>query len=453
MKSNNKQRFLLSLLFLSLWLLAACSLSQDNAQDNEAATINDAVEELAETGEETAVEQTEPTVPQATQASTTPTTTPTTSLIVWVPPDFIGINDSAKQLFTDQLLTYDAAHPETTIVLEQKTVVGQGGILNYLRTGRNVAPSILPDLIVLPADQVATAAADELIYPLDTFLGETAVTANLLPAAATMAAQNEQTYALPIAITNLTHIAYNPATITQTLPTDWDTLFSNPENSFLFPAAGRQGALLTLQLYLAAGGTLTNEAGQPDLQLTPLIDALEKLSNGRNSGSILLQSSNLATFDETWQAFQTGSSKIVLTETSQFLSQRVDQSLAAAAIPGITTPLIPLVNGWVIAITTPDPNRQAVAADLLLTLNDTVFLGEWTQAANLLPSSTTVLALWPQDDPYTTFVGTELVRAQPLPVSDSSKIMLALGNAVFDVISLSKSPAIAAEEALLAIQQ
>jgi len=184
-----------------------------------------------------------------------------------------------------------------------------------------------------------------------------------------------------------------------------------------------------------------------------LIDALEKLSNGRNSGSILLQSSNLATFDETWQAFQTGSSKIVLTETSQFLSQRVDQSLAAAAIPGITTPLIPLVNGWVIAITTPDPNRQAVAADLLLTLNDTVFLGEWTQAANLLPSSTTVLALWPQDDPYTTFVGTELVRAQPLPVSDSSKIMLALGNAVFDVISLSKSPAIAAEEALLAIQQ
>jgi len=245
MKSNNKQRFLLSLLFLSLWLLAACSLSQDNAQDNEAATINDAVEELAETGEETAVEQTEPTVPQATQASTTPTTTPTTSLIVWVPPDFIGINDSAKQLFTDQLLTYDAAHPETTIVLEQKTVVGQGGILNYLRTGRNVAPSILPDLIVLPADQVATAAADELIYPLDTFLGETAVTANLLPAAATMAAQNEQTYALPIAITNLTHIAYNPATITQTLPTDWDTLFSNPENSFLFPAAGRQGALLT----------------------------------------------------------------------------------------------------------------------------------------------------------------------------------------------------------------
>ncbi|GAB4275538.1 MAG: hypothetical protein Kow0080_25020 [Candidatus Promineifilaceae bacterium] len=424
-------------------------------QENEAARINDAAEELTETDEETAVAQTNTAIPQATQPSAPPasTTTPTTSLIVWVPPDFIGINDTAKQLFTDQLLTYDAAHPETTIVLEQKTVVGQGGILNYLRTGRNVAPSILPDLIVLPADQVATAASDELIYPLDAFLSETAVTAKLFPAAAAMAAQNEQTYAFPIAITNLTHIAYNPAAITQTLPADWDTLFSSTENSFLFPAAGRQGALLTLQLYLAAGGTLTNEAGQPDLQLTPLIDALEKLSNGRNNGSIPLQSSNLATFDETWQAYRAGSSKMILTTASQFLSQRTDQTLAAAAVPGITTPLIPLVNGWVIAITSPDLNRQALAADLLMTLNDTTFLGEWTQAANLLPASETVLTLWPQDDPYTTFVSSELMRAQPMPISDSSKIMLALGNAVFDVISLSKSPALAAEEALLAIQQ
>ncbi|MCZ7665937.1 MAG: hypothetical protein M5U34_01185 [Chloroflexi bacterium] len=48
--------------------------------------------------------------------------------------------------------------------------------MNYLRTGRSVAPTILPDLIALPIGQLTAAADEGLITLLEDLLAAEALT-------------------------------------------------------------------------------------------------------------------------------------------------------------------------------------------------------------------------------------------------------------------------------------
>lgn len=353
----------------------------------------------------------------------------------------------------DQLAEATSAHPDLQVRIEQKSISGQGGMLSYLRAARNVAPGIMPDLVVLRTDQLMLAVADNSIYPLDNLL-DPDLFADLYPAANALAKPGTNLMGYPFALTGLSHLAYNNAVITDTLPLTWSDFSAVPNQNLVFPAAGRDGALLGLRLYLAAGGKLVNEAGQPDLQSEPLTRALEQLSLARQSEFLLPQSSTLTTLAESWQAFQNGTATLALTTSDQFLQNQVDeQSVGFAPVPGLTNRLTPFVSGWVWAITTPDPIEQALAAEVITFMSDETNLAEWSFPARFLPARRSALQLWPQDSTYVRFVQRELELAEAFPGSANSAILNAIGNAVFDVVSLTKSPQVAAEEAVATLQQ
>jgi hypothetical protein len=71
--------------------------------------------------------------------------------------------------------------------------------------------------------------------------------------------------------------------------------------------------------------------------------------------------------------------------------------------------------------------------------------------AQMLPSRRSAFEKW-ENDPYTTFLRLWLERALPFPEAANSDVMTALGTAVFDVITLAKSPQVAAEEAAASLQ-
>ena len=148
-----------------------------------------------------------------------------------------------------------------------------------------------------------------MIFPLDDLV-DPALVADLYPVAQSYAQPGEQIIGYPFALSNLLHLAYQPTAVA-TISDTWDALITNPPGPMVLPAAGRDGALLTLQLYLAAGGSLRNENGQSILQAVPLTEALELLRQGRTNGLISAASNELATRDETWQLFQTGEAVIV----------------------------------------------------------------------------------------------------------------------------------------------
>lgn len=192
------------------------------------------------------------------------TTESTPHLTIWIPPNTILMDEFGAAVFSDQLLAFNSNHPELETRVEQKPVTGPGGILSYLRTGSVVAPSILPDLIVLPSSQLETAVTDGVVYPIEELL-DPSLFEDLYPAAQSIAQVNEQYYGYPFAITQLNHLAYQTSVITTTPPLRWNEFIENPAANFVFPAAGPGATRLVLQLYLAGGGPLDNEAGQPTL--------------------------------------------------------------------------------------------------------------------------------------------------------------------------------------------
>ena len=380
-----------------------------------------------------------------------PTPQPKPKLNIWLPPEIASRTEAGAVVFSDQLLAFNSANPNLEISVEQKSVSGQGGILNYLRTGKNVAPTILPDLIAIPVQQITAVSDEGLIFPLEDVINTTTLE-NLYPVAQDWQSHNGHIVAYPFAITEMPLIEYS-STITEPLSLQWQEIITGTDKTMVLPAIGPAGAKLALQFYLQAGGTLENEAGQAALELEPLTLVLQQFYAGRQNGFILPQSSNFSTMDEGRLLVQTGTADYALSASDEFLKGRTEELVPGfAAIPGLDGSPTPLVRGWAWAITTSDPIKKAAAADLINTLTTPENLGSWSFNSRILPANPEAFNQWPEEDTFVLFANQELQRVIDMPLRDNSTIMEALENAVFDVISLAKTPEEAAAEAVTTLQ-
>lgn len=432
----------LPVVFIALFFMAACGFLGNNSDVS------------ATPATATATLDSSTPLPAGTPNASVPITSTENNLTVtvWLPPEIATRTEAGADVWEQQWLAFRSAHPDVTLTVEQKNVSGPGGILNYLRTGRNVAPSVLPDLIALPTNQLAAAANEELIYPVGDWLDDE-LAEDLYPAAKRLGQIDENLIGYPFALFNLSHFAYHSELLTNTLPLTWDDMITNVEAQFVFPASGSSGASLLLQFYLASGGEVVNENEQLALQLEPLTNALIQFDGAQSNNFLAAASSSMTTVDEAWQLFQSNSSLIVLTTAGQFLRLRSDDFMPSfAPIPGLEEPLIPLLDGWAWAISTPDPARRALALELLAILTTDKNLGEWSYASNMLPAQRGAFAFWPAEDAYTLFVQNELEEADAFPSAVNSDLLTIFQNALLDVISLGMSPQAAAEEAVMTLQ-
>ncbi len=390
-------------------------------------------------------------LPEATAAPISPLPAPVTTLRVWLPPEIGARTEAGSRELADQIRAFRSAHRNLEVVVEQKPAEGMGGILGYLRAGRSVAPSIMPDLIAVPTSVLAAADGRELVIPLDGLIDATQLS-DIYPAAAAQVATDDRVYGLPFAAAGLTHLVYRPADMSDSVPMTWSAFISETNHTLVLPADSRDGALFGLQFYLAEGGALTNEAGQPDLQTEPLARALSQIALNRDN---LLQSRQMKTLDEAWQYFQLGLSEFVWTRAEFLLAQAAADPEASgySRIPGPSGPLTPLTTTWAWAITTGDPARQALAAELITTLTAPEALAGWSAAGQLLPARRGAMALLAEGNDYYGFADNELERAQVMPVSESSRLFSVMGDAVFQALTTDLSPVVIAEAAAASLRQ
>ncbi|MCA9989382.1 MAG: extracellular solute-binding protein [Anaerolineales bacterium] len=445
---RHKKRLLLPTLplLVCLLLLAACDLAANNSS-NTAATATAGLPTPANTPD-LAAEVTTP-IPLIPSQNVL-------TITVWTVPEISPRSEiPGGPTMLEQFNAYDTSHPDLHLFVELKTVADQGGMLSYLRTGRGVAPKVLPDLVLLPANQLAGAVADGLIYPLTDLPLDPTIYNDLFPAAQDLAAINGINYGYPIALTNLHHLAYNANVITSTIPSRWSSFITVPNGQFVFPAAGPAGAELALQFYLANGGTLTSTDGKPNLDISPLTIALERINQGVAAGFIWPGSGSIGTVETGWQALQSELPNITMATADLSLRQRALGSAPAySTIPGEIAPFSPLVNAWVWAISTPDPARQVLAAELISWLATPQNLAEWSYQSQRVPAQRSAFAAWPSaNNAFVTFLRGQAEVAQPFPAGANTAIISALTAAVNSVVNQTSTPQAAAELAAQAVRQ
>lgn len=379
---------------------------------------------------------------------------PVSSLRLWIPPEIGARTELGSDEWTNQIRVYRTIHPNLDIITEQKPIEGQGGLLNYLQTGGEVAPSVMPDIVAVPASLLADSRVQDLFFPLEGLI-DPAFPNDIYPAPATQIADEGHLYGYPFASVGLTHLVYNSDVITDTVSLDWTRFISDTNHTLVFPADSREGAMLGLQFYLAEGGSLLNPSGQVILEAEPLARALEQIAVNKGN---LLQSHQLKTLDEAWQYYQLGLSDTIWMRAEHLLGRRAaDPTLidrqGFSAVPGPNGALVPLTTSWAWAITTSDPARQAAAADLILYLTTPDNLALWSERNQVMPARRSAMALLAESNPYYRFLDEQSEFANAMPVSETSRVLDVIGDAVFQVLATDGSPAAIAEQAVVALRQ
>ena len=376
--------------------------------------------------------------------------------LAWWTPEFIspGAQQPGGAILQEYITDFELSHgSKVRITPVIKAKYGKGGLLDYLRTAQSVAPSVLPDIVTIDLAELEPAAELGALRPLDGLI-EDETAARLYPFARTAGRIGGQLLALPFAA-DMELLVFDPERV-QTPPSTWVGLVTR-KLSYLFPA-GNPGAPLTVQpgilsQYLSAGGKIDPETRQLVLEEGPLLRLLLFYREAQEAGSLPPNIFEVASLDETWNAYIQGSVPMANVSARHYLTARDSlPNTDFAAPPGQAEPLIPVGNGWGLAIVTSDPERQKAAAEFIAGLLAPDRAGPWARTAGWLPTSPEALATWGADTqvrPYSDFLDAELAGAVSGPVgADSSAAASRLQQAALEVLRGELSPDEALKAAL-----
>jgi ABC-type glycerol-3-phosphate transport system substrate-binding protein len=370
------------------------------------------------------------------------------TLTVWLPDTLVPPGDTQSgTVLTQQIAAFAATQSDVPVQALVKQAHGPGGLLDLVQATAPVAPSVLPDVILLDLAEIPAAAQSGLLRPLNGLVPASALT-DLFPFAE-VGRFDSQWVAIAYA-TDLEHLAYNPARV-QSPPLTWAQVVSGSQH-YLFPAGASGGmpadALFTQ--YAAFGGRWLDATGKPSLDAASLTQMLGQLKDAQQVGVISADVLNFSSADNTWLVYLSSATLVVDVRASRFVVERMMVfGTMAAPLPGRNEPARLIARGWALVVPTRDPARLSLAASLVAWLVLPENEGTWTRAANLLPAHRSAFDHWYPADSYTAFVRQELERAIPAPPAYVAQVVgPALQKAVADVLRGQAQPAEAAAAAV-----
>lgn len=343
--------------------------------------------------------------PVAEATATEPPASGPVTLRVWLPPQFSpNPAGEAGQLLGQRLDEFALLHPGIRITVRLKEEQGAGGMVSSLAATADAVPEALPDLVLIPRLELERAVQGRLLQPFDLPLEP-----EWYDFARSLASVDGTVYGRPFAADALVQL-YRPTVILDP-PRDWTTTI-NTGLPLLF-AGGSQNALFTLALYEAAGGQLLDAAGQVHVDRTTLAALFKFFADSARAGVFTETIAQIATASEVHDRFDSGETDLAITWVSYELPE-LDSSTGVTGLPTVTNVPYSLVNGWMWALTNPDPTRMALAEELADFLTTPEFLSAWTEAAGYLPPRSDALSAWP-NSPETSLVSRLVLSAHPLP--------------------------------------
>lgn len=326
-------------------------------------------------------------------------------LVVWLPPFGAPLDDDrAGAVLAAAFRQFERNHAGVNIDIHIKAERGPASLLTYLRSAQQVAPSILPDLVLINTQDLWQVADLGLVPPLATHEIRRDGFYAFAPAAVTY---RDQVLGIPYAV-DIPLAAYDPARLPNA-PRTWDDLLAG-DAWLIFPTGGENdAALVTLLQYVGAGGQLADDGALSDP--AALTAFFEFVAAAQETGLIPPDVVDLATFDAVWRAYQTARPDIVSLAVAGYR-----QAAGAAYVP------VPTRHGnsaavaatWAFAILTPEDDHRRLALALVDELLTVDVQGNWSRQALRLPSRPDALAAWPADG-ATANLDRQLTAAVALP--------------------------------------
>jgi multiple sugar transport system substrate-binding protein len=387
-----------------------------------------------------------PTAPAGAQtldSPGTPTPAGPLTLRLWVPPQFDPAGGSpAGELLQKRLEEFSQRRPDVQIEVRVKSLDGPGGLYESLAAATAAAQLAMPDLVALPHPLVQTAAVKGLLRPMN---GLTNILddPDWYDYARQLASLQNSIFGLPFAGDALVQVS-QPIKDAQPLD-DWERVLA--EQSPLAFAAADPQALFTLALYRAAGGQISDEQGQPLLQVEPLVRVLDFYKAAEQAGVMPYWLTQFQTDDQVWEAFRDNRAG----EAATWLSSYYNKGLENTTISQLPTPdgePFTLASGWAWTLASPDPQRRQVAVELAEFLTESSFLARWSEAAQVLPTRPSALAAW-KNTAEIEKLSLIAASANLYPASEVlNDLGPALQEAAIQVLKRQEEPAVAAQNAI-----
>jgi len=372
----------------------------------------------------------------------------TMTLTLWIPATFNGL-DATDEWQTLQSETEDlyATHPNLRVRYIRKKASGTGGLVDFLRDAREVAPAVLPDLVILPSSQVDAAIRSGQLQPMDTIVPPSLVQG--LYSFATANTVDEHLMALGLAV-DVEHLAYDPIRLARP-PRTWADVL-NQGQRYIFPAAGEGGQVNDASLiqYLAAGGMLVDSEGKASLDTKALSEVFVFYAQAVSRGVILSDTLQIDTSDEAWREYLKGKGAMSVVSSRRFLQDGLRRNTTSfASIPTVDGRKATLARGWTIALITDDTDRLDAISLYLAWLFSPEVLGKWCQKLRHLPATRSALGVAVPDEMYRDFLNVQLESAGVRPSSPAAaKASTAMQRALQGLLQGNLSPDAAVQAAV-----
>jgi ABC-type glycerol-3-phosphate transport system substrate-binding protein len=342
------------------------------------------------------------------------------SLVIWVPDDFaIKSNDQAQKLLVDRLKTFEQANTGISIDIRFKNVKNQENMMELLNTTSRVAPSILPDIVLLSRNDMETAALKGLLIPLD---AETAVNPfpQTFPGFEALGKVQGSTFGLPAAGDVLVILSRD---VGEGIVSTWQEILDS--DSVLGANLNDPNGTFFLALYQSTGGKFTDEKGKPFLDQDALTKLLVLVREAKTKGAIMSWSLLVSDWMEVSSRIESGEGDLEVNWFS-YSNRTANDQVNYYAIPGLADNPASLLTGWYWTSANPAPERQAATKELLSFLSQPVFASTWSSTAGYLPVSN---QMWPVNDYDMTTLQEIMNKAQPVP---ETSIMITVGPVIRD---------------------
>lgn len=343
------------------------------------------------------------------------TTTPSIIHLIWWTPAWFSpeSHDPAGEFLAQRVQSFEDTHPTIQVEVLTKLAAGKGGISDYLQGAYRVAPSLLPDVVVIDLQDLPTLQALGIFQPLDEML-PAEVVQDFYPVAAQAGRIDGQWLSIQFEA-NFYHLAYLPERV-PTAPATWEALLNGdtPYLTWLFTTADDVSDVVVFQ-YVASGGKLPGTENTP-LDEQVLFSLFNFYDQAFRRGIIPKQSGEPLTADTLWSALQRGDVPMVDVSARRYLREGVSQAaIAAAPLPTWDGQPRALTRGWGLAITTNDSTRREAALAFVTWLLAPETLGPWSQSAGYIPTRRSALQVWNVPSAYRTTLDTMLQNAIPYP--------------------------------------